>query len=232
MIQLSIIYKVLFAAGLLLAMSLYNCCVAQNIKVIKRSKTLEQQVTTDSNYKMVELQSLIPFIKYDIRYATTNNFTNQKLYSSGKTAFLRLPVANALLAIQNEMVKLNYSIKIFDAYRPYRVTKKMWELIKDERYVANPAKGSGHNRGLSVDLTIIDKKTGQELDMGTGYDNFTDTAHHGFTRLSNTVLQNRQLLKNTMEKWGFKALETEWWHYSWPNDRHYDVLDIKQKKLK
>jgi D-alanyl-D-alanine dipeptidase len=68
--------------------------------------------------------------------------------------------------------------------------------------------------------------------MGTGYDNFTDTAHHGFTRLSNTVLQNRQLLKNTMEKWGFKALETEWWHYSWPNDRHYDVLDIKQKKLK
>jgi D-alanyl-D-alanine dipeptidase len=232
MIQLSIIYKVLFAAWLLLAMSLYNCCVAQNIKVIKRSKTLEQQVTTDSNYKMVELQSLIPFIKYDIRYATTNNFTNQKLYSSGKTAFLRLPVANALLAIQNEMVKLNYSIKIFDAYRPYRVTKKMWELIKDEKYVANPAKGSGHNRGLSVDLTIIDKRTGQELDMGTGYDNFTDTAHHGFTRLSNTVLQNRQLLKNTMEKWGFKALETEWWHYSWPNDRHYDVLDIKQKKLK
>jgi D-alanyl-D-alanine dipeptidase len=232
MIQLSIIYKILFAAGSLLAMSLCTCCVAQNIKVIKRTKTLEQQVTADSNYKMVELQSLIPFIKYDIRYATTNNFTLQKLYSSGKTAFLRLPVANALLAIQNEMVKLNYSIKIFDAYRPYRVTKKMWELIKDERYVANPAKGSGHNRGLSVDLTIIDKRTGQELDMGTGYDNFTNTAHHGFTRLSDTVLKNRQLIKNTMEKWGFKALETEWWHYSWPNDRHYDVLDIKQAKLK
>ena len=223
--------KVLFTGIFLITMSAYTLCSAQNIKVIKKTKLLQQQVTIDSNYKMVELQSIIPLIRYDIRYATTNNFTNQQLHNSGKTSFLRLPVAQALLAVHNDLRKNNYNIKIFDAYRPYNVTKKMWELIRDERYVANPAKGSGHNRGIAVDLTIVDNNTGAELNMGTGYDNFTDTAHHTFTNFSNTVLQNRQLLKSTMEKHGFKALETEWWHYSYPNDRQYDVLDIDPKKL-
>ena len=108
----------------------------------------------------------------------------------------------------------------------------MWDLIKDERYVANPSKGSGHNRGLSVDLTIITLNTGQELDMGTGFDHFSDTAHQDFTSLAGQVLKNRKLLKETMEKYGFKALSTEWWHYSWTNDRNYAVLDIDFKKLK
>jgi D-alanyl-D-alanine dipeptidase len=102
----------------------------------------------------------------------------------------------------------------------------MWELVHDERYVANPANGSGHNRGISVDLTIVDLVSGRELDMGTGFDNFTDSAHHSFASLPASVLRNRRLLKATMEKYGFKALETEWWHYSWPNDHRYDVLDI------
>ncbi len=107
----------------------------------------------------------------------------------------------------------------------------MWDLIHDDRYVANPAKGSGHNRGLSVDLNIFNFKIGEELNMGTGFDNFTDTAHHPFKTLSPDILENRKLLKNTMEKFGFKALETEWWHYSWTNDKDYEVLDIYFKKL-
>jgi D-alanyl-D-alanine dipeptidase len=107
----------------------------------------------------------------------------------------------------------------------------MWDLIHDERYVADPSKGSGHNRGLAVDLTIIDLKDGSELNMGTSFDNFTDTAHHTFKNLPADILQNRMLLRETMEKYGFKALETEWWHYSWPNDRNYEVLDIDFKKL-
>jgi D-alanyl-D-alanine dipeptidase len=103
--------------------------------------------------------------------------------------------------------------------------------VTDERYVANPTKASGHNRGLAVDLTIIHLKTGVELDMGTGFDHFSDTAHHSFTQLSPTVLQNRKLLKEVMQKYGFNFLETEWWHYYWPNDRNYDVLDLDFKKL-
>jgi D-alanyl-D-alanine dipeptidase len=127
---------------------------------------------------------------------------------------------------------MGLGLKIFDAYRPYSVTVKFWELVKDERYVANPAKGSGHNRGIAVDLTIIDLKTGKELDMGTGFDNFTDTAHHTFTSLPEEVLHNRLLLKSTMEKYGFIALESEWWHYYLANGNTFELLDIEFKKLK
>ena len=103
--------------------------------------------------------------------------------------------------------------------------------MHDERYVANPANGSGHNRGIAVDLTIIDLKTGKELNMGTGFDNFTDSAHHSFTNLPKEILQNRNLLKTTMEKYGFKLFETEWWHYFLADGDKYEVLDIDFKKL-
>ncbi|MBO9682318.1 MAG: M15 family metallopeptidase, partial [Flavisolibacter sp.] len=175
--------------------------------------------------------TMIPNIVYDLRYATENNFTHQKLYKSGKQTFLRLPVVRALQEIQNDLAKRNYGLKLFDAYRPHTVTQKMWDLIHDEKYVADPSKGSGHNRGLAVDLTIINLKDGSALNMGTGFDNFTDTAHHNFKNLPPEILKSRTLLKETMEKHGFKALETEWWHYSWPNNRNYEVLDIDFRKL-
>ncbi|MFL5741981.1 MAG: M15 family metallopeptidase [Flavisolibacter sp.] len=180
---------------------------------------------------MMELKSLVPGLRYDLRYATTNNFTGKKLYSEGNHTYLRLPVARALQEIQIELNEKGLALKIFDAYRPYSVTEKMWTLIHDERYVANPAKGSGHNRGLAVDLTIIYLKTGAELNMGTGFDNFTDSAHHTFKSLPPEILINRLLLRQQMEKHGFAALETEWWHYSWPNDRNYEVLDLDFRKL-
>lgn len=126
---------------------------------------------------------------------------------------------------------MGLGLKIFDAYRPYAVTEKFWELVHDERYVANPANGSGHNRGTSLDLTIIYLENGQELNMGTGFDNFTDTAHHSFTNLPESILQNRMLLKSLMEQNGFKALETEWWHYSLPNSKQYELLNLSFKKL-
>ncbi len=119
---------------------------------------------------------------------------------------------------------------VYDAYRPYSVTLRFWELVKDERYVANPAKGSGHNRGISVDLTLV-HQNGQFVDMGTGFDNFSDTAHHSYSQLSPEIRSNRSLLKNTMEKFGFRALETEWWHYSWPNDKNYELLDLSFREL-
>ncbi|HEY0066958.1 MAG TPA: M15 family metallopeptidase [Flavisolibacter sp.] len=181
---------------------------------------------------MTELHSLMPGIVYDLRYSTTNNFTGKKLYNQDDHTFLRRPVAEALKKVLEELKQLGYGLKVFDAYRPYRATKKMWELIKDERYVANPAKGSGHNRGISVDLTLISLGTGHEVDMGTGFDNFTDTAHHAFTHLPDSILRHRKLLRQTMEKHGFRALETEWWHYSWPNTKGYEVMDLDFRKLK
>jgi len=205
---------------------------AQNLIVIDRYQLYCSGVIGDSNKRMIELKTIIPHIDYDLRYATDNNFTGKKLYSDGKATFLRLPVVLALKRVALEMEKWGYRLKIFDAYRPYAVTKKMWELVHDEKYVANPANGSGHNRGLAVDLTLVDTRTGKEIDMGTGFDHFSDTAHHSFKDLPSQILTSRAMLREVMERHGFRALETEWWHYSWPNDRNYEVLDLSFSKLK
>ena len=210
---------------------LYTVAFGQ-VKPVKKPDTYYHQVQADSFQRMIEIKTLIPNIQYDLRYATKKNFTGTKLYKDGTKTFVRLPVARALQKVQDELNQKGYGLKIFDAYRPYGVTEKMWDLIHDERYVANPKNGSGHNRGLAVDLTIISLKDGKELNMGTGFDNFTDSAHQSFTALPAEVLANRKLLKESMERSGFKALGTEWWHYSWPNDRNYEVLDIDFKKLR
>ncbi|MCC7401850.1 MAG: M15 family metallopeptidase [Chitinophagaceae bacterium] len=203
------------------------------LQVTRKPGEYRKQIKLDPDKKMVELRSLIPNLDYDLRYATANNFMHRFMYPS-KTAytFLRKPAAQDLQLVQKELNAKGLGLKIFDAYRPYSVTVKFWELVHDERYVANPAKGSGHNKGIAVDLTIINMKTGEELNMGTGFDNFTDSAHHTFTGLTEAVLQNRVLLKTTMEKYGFKALETEWWHYYLSDGEKYEVLDFEFKKLK
>jgi D-alanyl-D-alanine dipeptidase len=202
------------------------------VPVINKITEYQLSIRNDSAKKMVELRKIIPGIVYDLRYATTNNFMHRQMYNPPtRSTFLRLPAARALAAVQQALKSQGYGLKIFDAYRPYGVTVSFWELIGDERYVANPGKGSGHNRGLAVDVTIIDLKNKRELDMGTGFDNFSDSAHHGFTNLPPAVLQHRKILKETMEKHGFNKLETEWWHYFWPNDRGYEVLDLSFKEL-
>ena len=228
--QFSYKIKIIYAVFIIANIQLCTIAFGQ-VKPVKKLKIFEQLVQADSMQGMIEIKTLVPGIVYDLRYATNNNFTHKKLYENGKQTFLRLPVASALQKVQYDLTQRGYGLKIFDAYRPYAVTKKMWDLIHDERYVANPLKGSGHNRGLAVDLTIINLKDGSELNMGTGFDNFTDTAHQTFKNLPEDVLANRKFLKEIMEKYGFKALETEWWHYSWPNDRNYEVLDIDFKKL-
>jgi D-alanyl-D-alanine dipeptidase len=192
-----------------------------------------KQVRADPARKMVELKSVIPGIIYDLRYAGTNNFMHRRMYPAHtRSTFLRAPVAEGLRKVQEELQAKGFGLKIFDAYRPYSVTVNFWELVKDERYVANPSKGSGHNRGIAVDLTIIRLSSGEELDMGTGFDNFTDTAHHAFTQLPEVVLKNRMLLRSTMEKYGFKLFDTEWWHYYWAEGSHFEILDIDFKKLR
>jgi len=200
-------------------------------QVIREYSLYRRSVINDSLKKMVELKTIMPNIQYDLRYATPNNFMHQQVYKNGRTTFLRLIVARALSRVQQELNEKNLSLKVWDAYRPFSVTEKMWELIKDDRYVADPKKGSGHNRGIAVDLTIVDRTTGKELDMGTGFDNFTDTAHQNFKDLPLEILKNRDLLKTVMEKNGFVAFETEWWHFFW-NNPNFELLDIDPKKFK
>lgn len=200
--------------------------------VIKDAKTFTATTKYDGNKRMVDIKKLIPNIILDIRYSTANNFMHIKLYPAITTTYLRFPAAKALQLVQKELNKIGLGLKIYDAYRPYSVTEAMWEPIKDDRYVADPKKGSGHNRGIAVDLTIVDLKTKKELLMGTGYDDFSDTAHHTFMHLPEIVLSNRDLLKALMERYGFNLFETEWWHYSLPDAKKFEILDISFKKLK
>jgi zinc D-Ala-D-Ala dipeptidase len=200
--------------------------------VINDTKVLQNEIALDSNKKMEDLLKFIPGIQLDLRYATVHNFMHEKLYPTTNTTFLRKPAADSLKKIVEYLRSKNLTIKIFDAYRPYSVTEQMWEKVHDSRYAADPSKGSGHNRGAAIDLTLIDLKTKKELNMGTGFDNFTDSAHIDFTNLSPDVLKNRNLLRSTMEKFGFIQLTTEWWHYYLPNSSSYELLDISFKDLK
>ena len=194
-------------------------------KTVDSKAGLVQAITEDPAKRILALKKLIPGLRIDMRYATANNFTKQVLYHHPQ-AYLRVAPANALKQVQDELNKKGMGLKLYDAFRPFRVTCKIWHLVPDRRYAANPMKGSNHNRGLAVDLTIIDLKTGKELDMGTAFDNFTDTAHHSFTQLTIQVLNNRRLLKGVMRKNGFGIVPDEWWHYQWPNNDDYEVLDL------
>jgi len=175
--------------------------------------------------KLVDLQQWIPGIVIDMPYATANNFTHTILYYH-PAAWMHEAPANALRLVQDDLRKKGLGLKIYDAFRPFSVTCILWRKVSDRHYAANPRKGSYHNRGLAADLTIIYLQTGKELDMGTGYDNFTDSAHHDFTQLPPQVLANRRLLKQTMCRHGFSAVPTEWWHYHWHSKIDYPVIDL------
>ena len=200
--------------------------------VVNDVKLLHREMALDSNKEMVNLRKAIPALIFDLKYATTHNFMHRKLYPALQTTYLRRPAVIALKNVTKQLNSQNLTIKIFDAYRPYSITEKMWEEVKDDRYAADPAKGSGHNRGIAVDLTIVDLQTKKELFMGTGFDNFSDSAHQDFTGLPENVLKNRLLLKRAMEKYGFISLATEWWHFSLPDATSFELLDISFDELK
>lgn len=177
-----------------------------------------------SSTDLVDIETINPHVRLDIRYATTNNFTHAILYRRAK-CFLRAEVAQRLSQAQRELERTGRGLKVFDCYRPLSVQKKMWALVPDERYVADPAKGSRHNRGAAVDLTII-MADGTEVAMPTGYDDFTEQAHRDFMQLPAAVISNRALLETVMVRAGFVGLPTEWWHFDAAGWESYDVLDV------
>ena len=198
----------------------YGLWVISSVDVYKKT------ISKDPQKIMVALSVEMPEAIVDLKYACTDNFMHKKLYPPVTTTYLRLAASDALFSVLAELRSKHMTIKIWDAYRPYAVTEEMWERVKDDRYAADPKSGSGHNRGIAVDLTIVDLNTNKELDMGTGFDNFSDSAHQDFKNLPGNVLQNRTLLRSLMEKHGFKALETEWWHYYLPDTTKYELLDL------
>lgn len=170
-----------------------------------------------------EVVRLDSTILLDLRYATDSNFVGEQMYDCGR-CFLRPPVARAVVAVHQKLQEEGLGLKMFDCYRPRPVQQKLWDKVPDARYVADPRKGSMHNRGTAVDLTIVDS-TGQQLDMGTPYDFFGKEAYPAYRDLPETVLSNRQLLHESMKAAGFAAIRTEWWHFSLAG-RSYPLDDM------
>lgn len=175
--------------------------------------------------ELIDLEDYITDLVLDIRYATTNNFTGEQIYDRAR-AYARKPVADALKQVQGELKARGLGIKIFDAYRPYRATVKFYEVYRDTTYVASPYRGSRHNRGCALDLTIINLKTRAELKMPTGYDAFSRNAWPSTRVADPEVRRNRQLLIEVMEKYGFRVNSSEWWHFDFRGWKHFEVLDI------
>jgi D-alanyl-D-alanine dipeptidase len=198
------------------------------LRVVPDLPSYERIARGDPDKRLVDLGAL--GIPLEIRYATANNFMKKPLYPVAK-AFLRAPAARALQAVQRELAGQGLGIKVFDAYRPYRVTEAMWEPIRNTDYVADPAKGSRHNRGAAVDLTLIDLRSGAELAMPTPYDDFTERAAHAFSDLPAEALKNRALLRGVMEKHGFQPLPSEWWHYDFSGWERFELMNVPLEAL-
>ncbi len=187
-------------------------------------------LTSKPEKELVDLEKFIPGIVLDIRYATTSNFTGEKMYNLAK-AYARKPVADALKKVQADLNKQGLGVKIYDAYRPYKATVKFYETYHDTTYVASPYKGSRHNRGCALDMTIINLKTNEELKMPTGFDSFSKDAWPT-TPISDPVAsKNRSLIIGAMEKHGFKVNTSEWWHFDFVGWQKFEVMDIDFEEL-
>lgn len=180
--------------------------------------------------ELVDVKEIIPDIILDIRYATPNNFTGKILYPSAE-CFLARDVAAALKNVQEDMKRQGYRLKIFDGYRPLSVQKEMWKVLPDSRYVADPKKGSAHNRGYAVDLTIV-LPDGSPVQMPTDFDEFSIKAHSNYQNLPPDAIKHREILKKTMIKYGFSPIKTEWWHFNYRGYKDKPVLDISFDMLK
>jgi len=213
--------------------SAFSCRNGQNhgnsygLKIISDVDEYLVTVSLNPDNQMVDLSTFVDGIFLDIRYATKNNFTGEQIYDSPQ-AFARRPVAEALKKVSQELNMYGLGIKVFDAYRPYAATVKFYEVMQgDTNFVAAPWKGSRHNRGCAVDVTLININTGIELAMPTEFDDFSEKAAVEYAGLPEDVLKNRQLLIDIMTKHGFDTYPWEWWHYDFKGWEKFEVLDIQ-----
>jgi D-alanyl-D-alanine dipeptidase len=184
-----------------------------------------QEDAAISDTTFVNLKNYSTDFVYDMKYATEDNFLKAKVYDCAE-CFLRLKTVKALVKANKKFIRKGYRIQLFDCYRPLDIQKRMWQIVSNPEYVADPAKGSIHNRGGAVDITLVDSN-GIALDMGTSFDFFGPEAGHYFENLSDEVKQNRVLLKKIMQKSGFIPFNSEWWHYNLKNASKDRVSNTK-----
>ena len=173
---------------------------------------------------LVDLASLDSTIRFDIRYATTNNFISTPMYQQAR-AFMQRPAAEALLRAHRALARQGLGLLIHDAYRPWYVTRMFWDATPDSAkvFVADPTQGSRHNRGAAVDLTLYDRRTGRPFEMVSGYDEFSGRAYPDYPGGTSRQRYNRELLRRAMEAEGFRVYDAEWWHFDYQDWRVFPI---------
>lgn len=191
-----------------------------------RAQPVEEETFREPD--LVELVRLDSTVRLDIRYATSDNFMGRPMYAEAR-AFLQRPAAEALVRANRKLAAQGYGLLVFDAYRPWSVTKAFWDATPPDKrsYVANPKKGSRHNRGCAVDLSLYDRATGREVQMPSAYDDFTDRAAADFPGGTGEQRRARAVLRTAMEAEGFRVNAEEWWHFDYRDWREYPILDLK-----
>lgn len=206
---------------ILFSLFIFSICQSQTLDFDTDIMAQEPEDTT-----FVNLSDYSRDFVYDMKYATSDNFLKAKVYDCAE-CYLRYKAVKALIKANAKFMKKGFRIKLFDCYRPLDIQKKMWTIVSNPEYVADPKKGSIHNRGGAVDITLVDLN-GKELDMGTTFDHFGPEAHHDYENLSEEIKDNRKFLRNTMTSFGFRIFESEWWHYNLKKSaKNYEVSNFK-----
>jgi beta-lactamase class D/D-alanyl-D-alanine dipeptidase len=206
---------------------LISACLVFLALSLAVSSPAQQQYLNKKEADLIELNKLDRSIKLDIRYATANNFVGKPVYSEAR-AFLQRPAAEAVVRVNKLLKKQGLGLVVFDGYRPWTITRLFWDVVTlDQRkFVADPASGSKHNRGCAIDLSIYNLKTGELLDMPSGYDEFTERASPAYKGGTELQTKNREMLRSLMEAEGFTVNPNEWWHFDYKGWQDYAIYDI------
>lgn len=199
-------------------------CKSTYLDAKKSPVLLDINKETD-DYAFVNLKNYSNDFVFDMKYATPDNFLKEKVYPCGE-CFLRVKTIKSLIEANKAFIDKGYKIKLYDCYRPRAIQKQMWKIVPNPTYVANPKKGSIHNKGGAVDITLVDS-LGIELNMGTKFDFFGEEASHNYSNLSKDILDNRKFLKEIMLQHNFKSFDSEWWHYNLTNSSADKVSNQK-----
>lgn len=199
--------------------SKYGLPVVNDVKIYRKI------VATDPENELVDMRQVLPMAQFDVTYADTTNFLKRKLYPTADV-FMRKPAALALRQASENLKKQGFGLVLFDGYRPYAITVLFYEEHGDTTFVADPRKGSKHNRGMAIDLSLFDLKTGKRLSMPSDYDESTPRAYHSYMDSDSASLAHRAILRSAMETVGFAIFPWEWWHYDfkgWESCFTYDL---------
>lgn len=217
--------KVVFLLLICLASSLTLVSCKSTYLDAKKSPILLDITKEADDNAFVNLKNYSNDFVFEMKYATSDNFLKEKVYPCGE-CFLRVKTVKSLLEANKAFLAKGFKIKLYDCYRPIAIQKKMWQIVPNPTYVANPKKGSIHNKGGAVDITLVDS-LGIELNMGTLFDFFGEEASHNYLNLSEEILVNRKFLKEIMLQHNFKSFDSEWWHYNLNNSSDDKVSNQK-----